>query len=88
MSWHGFEPGAAVSRERIIAACEERLASGVIIREERKEAMVELIRLAPEKLVWTPQQPQGWGASPFNVNNWRTVEGEPIMHPTAQDGNN
>jgi hypothetical protein len=78
MSWHGFEVGEIVTRDRIISACEERLATGVIIREERKEAMVELIRVAPERLVWSPQQPQGWGASPFNLNNWRSVDGNPI----------
>lgn len=78
MSWHGFEVGETIARERVIAACEERLATGMIIREERKEAMVELIRVAPEQLVWTPQQPQGWGASPFNVNNWRAIDGKPI----------
>jgi hypothetical protein len=78
MSWHGFEVGETVNREGVIAACEERLASGKIIREERKEEMLELMRVAPEQLVWTPQQPQGWGASPFNVNNWRTIDGKPI----------
>ncbi|MEX2176349.1 MAG: hypothetical protein WD872_18445 [Pirellulaceae bacterium] len=83
MSWHGFEAGEVVARDRVIAACEERLAAGVIIREERKVAMVELLRLAPERIVWTPQQPQGWGASPFNINNWRTLEGEAIIR--AQD---
>jgi hypothetical protein len=79
MSSYDFIAGYEYPRDYVVAVCEERLAAGTIIQEESKEAMVGLMRAAPEILVWSPQQPQGWGASPFNLNNWLTMDRQPIV---------
>jgi hypothetical protein len=77
MSWHGFEADEVVTRDQVVAACEERIASDKVVAKAEKEIYVDILRSAPDHLVWSPQGSAGWGASPFNPNNWRTVGGSP-----------
>ena len=35
----------------------------------------------PATIVWCPKTNGGFGASPFNKNCWRTIEGGPIILP-------
>jgi hypothetical protein len=64
----------------VIGACDARIREGGVIRNESKNDMVRLMEAhAPATIVWTPSTERGWGASAFNKNCWRTVEGEPIL---------
>lgn len=62
MSRLGFEPGQTVPRERVIAACQQRIDEGHIIRVEAKEGLLKITGAAPEFVVWDSQTPNGWGA--------------------------
>ena len=43
---------------------------------ETKTAMVDRFeKEAPLTVVWQPFTPLGWGASPFNKNCWRALDG-------------
>jgi len=67
----------------VIGACDARIREGGVIRKERKDEMVrEMEKLSLASIVWCPKADQGWGASPFNKNCWRTVEGAPIIPGT------
>jgi hypothetical protein len=64
----------------VIGACDARIREGGVIRNESKNDMVRLMEAhAPATIVWTPSTERGLGASAFNKNCWRTVEGEPIL---------
>jgi hypothetical protein len=79
MSWHGFERGQRIGREAIVEACKSRLESGKVTNVPAKWSHVGVIQTCGEReLVFSPQTETGWGASPLNDNNWRTIKGKPI----------
>jgi hypothetical protein len=68
--------------DEVIIACDIRLREGGVERVESKNKMVRRMeKYAPATIVWCPKTYWGWGASPFNENCWRTVEGGPIIPP-------
>jgi hypothetical protein len=77
--WHDFWPGQPYALDTVVAACERRIADGGVIREERKQYLVNRLREhAPSSIVWSPFS-SGWGASPFNPNCWLSVDGRPVL---------
>jgi len=77
-SWHPFIEGEPVETEHVIRLCGERLDSGKVLDAEEKQCYIDFfVRHAPETMVWKPMS-TGWGASPFNPNNWRTLDGDPV----------
>jgi hypothetical protein len=38
-------------------------------------------------VIWCPSGSRGWGASPFNQNCWRTIDGGPIITPDVAVSN-
>jgi hypothetical protein len=78
-SWHPFVTGEPVAKESVLRVCEERLASGAVLCGDEKRRYVALMREhAPAVMVWSPMS-SGWGASPFNPNNWRSLDGQPVL---------
>jgi len=78
--WHEFELGEKYLKEQVVSACLKRISEGGVLKTETKSELVQQIDKQPQPtIVWTPFQPQGWGASPFNPNCWRTPEGDPII---------
>ena len=64
------------SSTNVIVAFQE----GLVIRRESKNKMVRLMEKSPSAtIVWSPSTERGWGASAFNKNCWRTIEGGPII---------
>jgi hypothetical protein len=85
MTWKKwkFEVGEKYLLEEVIGACDARIREGGVIRSDSKDAKVRWMeKSAPATIVWTPLTERGWGASPFNKNCWRTVEGGPIIPRT------
>jgi hypothetical protein len=81
MSWHPFELGKLYPLAEVLAVCERRLTDGAVLALEEKRRLVELMRShGPNEMVWSPAS-TGWGASPFNPNNWRANDGAPILPP-------
>ncbi len=77
--WY-FKKGEQYLLSEVIGACDARIREGGVVRSESKNAKVRLMEAqAPATIVWCPKTERGWGASPFNKNCWRTVEGNPII---------
>jgi hypothetical protein len=86
MKWKkwDFEVGKKYDLSEVIGACDARIREGGVIRSESKNNMVRRMeKYSPAKIVWSPSNERGWGASAFNKNCWRTVEGGPIIPPDA-----
>jgi hypothetical protein len=80
--WY-FQSGEQYPLSEVIDACDVRIREGSVVRRDSKNQMVrQMEKLAPATIVWCPKTDRGWGASPFNKNCWRTVEGDPIIPPT------
>ena len=87
MRWQkwDFKKGEKCLLSEVIGACDARIREGGVIRSESKNDMVRLMEAhAPATIVWCPKTDRGWGASAFNKNCWRTVEGGPIVPPKAK----
>lgn len=83
-SWHPFVVGEAADKASVLRVCEDRLASGAVLCTEEKRRYVGLLREhAPAVLVWSPMS-SGWGASPFNPNNWRNTDGGSVLPPSVK----
>jgi hypothetical protein len=79
--WY-FQRGEKYLLEEVIIACDIRMRWGGVKRVESKNEIVRRMeKYAPPTIVWCPKTFNGWGASPFNPNCWRTVEGGPIIPP-------
>jgi hypothetical protein len=77
--WH-FQRGGHYPLSEVINECDRRIREKLVIRLESKNEMVRLMeKHAPQEVVWCPKTDRGWGASAFNANCWRTVEGGPII---------
>lgn len=86
MRWQkwDFKRGEQYLLSEVIGACDARIREGDVIRSESKNDMVRLMEAhAPATIVWCPKADRGWGASAFNKNCWRTVEGEAIIPSDA-----
>lgn len=86
MKWQkwDFKKGEKYLLSEVIGACDARIREGGVIRGESKDAKVRRMeKYAPATIVWSPLTERGWGASAFNKNCWRTVEGGPIIPPDA-----
>jgi hypothetical protein len=81
MAWHSFHEGETFLRDDVIAACEQRILDGGVIAVEQKRYLLDRIRVAASAHIVFSPQGSGWGASPFNPNNWKTLDGEPIVPP-------
>ena len=82
-SWHGFSPGERVATDTIIATCEQRIRDGHISSVAEKQGYLDVMRESGhDSLTYTPQSSR-WGSSPFNLNNWRTSDGQRITPKTA-----
>ncbi|KAA0225915.1 MAG: hypothetical protein AKCLJLPJ_02205 [Fimbriimonadales bacterium] len=82
-SWHNFRTGQHYSLEDVVATCERRIKEGKVKDVRDKRDLLAQMRLsAPRTVVWSPFS-TGWGASPFNPNCWRTVQGTPILPDEA-----
>lgn len=69
-----LEPGGVYDKEEVIRLCTSRIPKVQNPRE--KQEYIDLIQQSPyDKLVWKPSAEAGWGASPMNPNNWRSVDG-------------
>jgi len=80
MSWHPFECGKPYSLAEVVSTSERRIDNGGVIRTGSKRDLVKSIEhCGHETLVWSPTNTAGWGASPFNPNCWRTLDGTPIF---------
>ena len=80
MSWHPFEVHETYSVSFVVPRCEAYLASGKIVAVEEKRRLLQTMsERAPVSIVWSPFSDKGWGASPFNPNCWRTVDGQLIL---------
>ena len=85
-SYHGFVPGRRISTDHVIALCEQRIRDGHIKTTSIAEKQGHLATMRDcghSFLIWTPQAEGSWGASPFNPNNWRSLEEKPITTATA-----
>jgi len=79
--WY-FQRGERYLLDEVITACDIRLREGGVKRVKSKSKMVRRMeKYAPPTIVWCPKRDRGWGASPFNENCWRSVEGGPIIPP-------
>ena|ERR1035438_9927506 len=77
--WY-FQKGEQYPLSEVINECDRRIREGLVIRRESKNKMVRLMEKSPSAtIVWSPSTEQGWGASAFNKNCWRTIEGGPII---------
>jgi hypothetical protein len=75
-----FEVGRKYDLSYVIDACERRLSEGNVIQDASKKEMVRRMKQhAPATIRWCPKTLRGWGASAFNKNCWRTVDGGPII---------
>ena len=84
MTWRkwDFETGQSYLLSEVLGACETRLREGGVLRPESKSRMVKRIEhCGHSRIVWRPETEKGWGASAFNLNCWRTIDGEPIVPP-------
>ena len=84
-SYHGFAPGERVHTDRIISVCEQRIRDGHIKATsipEKQGYLVVIRDCGHDFLIWSPQSSH-WGASPFNPNNWKSPEGQPITTAAA-----
>jgi hypothetical protein len=84
MKWKkwDFEVGKKYDLSDVIGACDARIREGGIVQRESKVTKVRRMeKNAPPTLVWSPLAERGWGASAFNKNCWRTVDGAPITIP-------
>jgi hypothetical protein len=82
MKWEKwpFQRGEQYPISEVINECDARLREGGVVRRESKNEMVRLMeKYAPATVRWCPKTDRGWGASAFNKNCWRTVEGGPII---------
>jgi hypothetical protein len=82
MKWKkwDFEVDKQYARADVVGACDARIREGGVIRDKSKNLMVRRIeKYAPAIIVWKPSREQGWGASPFNKNCWRTIGGGHIL---------
>jgi len=82
MTWKkwDFEVGKEYALAYVVAVCDARIREGGVIRIDAKGAKVRRMeKYAPPNVVWSPSNERGWGASPFNKNCWRTVEGGTII---------
>lgn len=80
-SYHGYTQGESVPIDEIVHLCEKRIRHGHIYEKSipEKQAYVDVLKASGhEFLVWSPRS-LGWGASPFNLNCWRTPEGNPLQ---------
>ena len=58
---------------------------GLSFAANLKDAKVRRMeKYAPATIVWSPSTERGWGASAFNKNCWRSVEGGPILPPNVE----
>jgi hypothetical protein len=81
MVWHHFHEGETVLRDDVIAVCEQRIRNGGVNVVEQKRYLLDCIRIvAPDHIIFPPRG-SGWGPSPFNSNNWKTLDDEPILPP-------
>lgn len=80
MSWHGFSNGDEISLEEIVFKNESRIGSKYVINKSEKENYLEQIKNSGySRLVFTPSSYIGWGSSPLNPSNWRTLKGDKIV---------
>ena len=82
MKWKkwGFEVGKEYDLADVIGACDARIREGGVVQHESKNKMVrEMENLPLKTIVWSPKTERGWGASAFNANCWRKVDGAPII---------
>ena len=84
-SWHGYEVGQRYRVADVVAACTRRIEEAVILKEEKLQDVDELERCGSETIVYAPQSEGGWGASPLNLNNWKTEHGLPLGPPTTEE---
>ena len=79
-SYHGYQPGESVPTMKIVVLCQRRLDGGYIkgTSKPEKQGYIDTIhKCGHSSLIWTPIS-TGWGASPFNLNCWRSPAGSPI----------
>ena len=79
--WY-FRPGEQYQLSEVVGACDERIRKGgVRSRDSKNESVRRMERCGYAVIVWTPKSYKGWGASPFNLDCWRTVSNQPIVTP-------
>lgn len=78
MTWHKFKEGQKVSVDEVVDVCEKHILSGKVVNPDEKMKRLDLIRNCGHQFVTYSPTGTGWGNSPMNQNNWRTLEDEPI----------
>jgi hypothetical protein len=85
MSWHGYTAGQQVPVHDVVERCERYVSSGSVVDRHDKDQQLQRIReCGYDVIVYSPTEPKGWGSSPLNPNNWRTVEGKSIYEEQTE----
>ena len=86
MEWerrYPFDDGHSYNRQEVIDEIERHIQMGTYENLDAARAWVKQLRekCTADPIVFSPRTERGFGRSPMNPNNWRTVNGDPIWEP-------
>ncbi len=77
--WHPFKAREKYEMSDVVGWCMTHIMSGEVKDKDGKwELLDQFLNCGQFFIVYAPRNAKGWGNSPMNPNNWKTVKGHPL----------